>query len=118
MSKTLNQVTLEGFVGNNPEYKLTRQNAEVGCFVIGTEDELFGDIKKQWHNIVILNKSAINFIKNNIKKGIRVRIIGTLFTHKQDSYPYKYITEIIVLSEDSICIIADNIDRVAMLYSE
>lgn len=98
MNQVVNQVSLIGYVGNDPEYRVNNLGKTVAIFVIGTNDKLFGEVKTQWHNIVVLDQSLVSKVKNDIKKGSHVELVGTLYYHKSDKGKYfeKNKTEIVV----------------------
>jgi single-strand DNA-binding protein len=102
MSRSLNQVQLIGFVGQDPELKYTSSGIAVATFSMATNEawkDQDGNAKEktEWHNIVAWRKLA-EVIGEYIKKGSKVYIQGKL-THR--SYDDKndikrYTTEVVM----------------------
>lgn len=109
MSRTLNLVCIEGYVGNEPKYRYTQHNEEVATFVVGTEDLIFNEVKRQWHTIVVVGTEFINLVKSAIRKGVKVRVTGVIYKHRQVAPVYKHITEIIVSDTGKLEIIEEDV---------
>ena len=119
MVKTFNQVIIEGYVGNQPEFRVTARGTNVIKFVVATEDSIFNEKKIQWHNIVIASDVVIEAIKGKLKKGSRVRITGTLYVHKVGrGYLLKQNTEIIVDSGGLVEFVEIKSDISTSLYDD
>lgn len=117
MSNTLNKVEIQGYVGNSPEYRTTKQNEEVAKFVVGTEDFLFNDIKKQWHTVIVTDRAALHIVKEEIDKGTRVNIVGSLYTYKDTShFMTRHISEIVITDLGSISVITAENSQLATMY--
>lgn len=117
MSSTINKVEIEGYVGSKPEYRITKYNEEIAKFVVGTEDLLFSDLKKQWHTVVVADYAALKIVKREIDKGTRVHIVGTLYTYKEEKqYISRHISEIVVTPTGSIKIIHTEINPPVTIY--
>lgn len=108
MSKTSNYVCIEGYVGSDPQYRYTPSNEEVATFVVGTEDLIFSNIRKQWHSIVIVGQEHIEIVRSNIHKGVKVRITGVIYMHKQEIPVHKNITEIVVSNMERVEILEED----------
>jgi single-strand DNA-binding protein len=106
---TLNKVTLIGNVGRDPDIRTTQDGKEVASFTLATAD-VWRDKntnekkeKTEWHRIIVFPQNSVNFIKNNVRKGARLYVEGSLQTRKwQDqTNSDKYVTEILLQSYDS-----------------
>jgi single-strand DNA-binding protein len=102
MSRSLNQVSLIGFVGQDPELRYTATGTAVTAFSIAT-NEAWKDAdgnpkeKTEWHNVVAWRKLA-EIIGEYVKKGSKLYVQGKL-THR--SYDDKngikrYTTEVVI----------------------
>ena len=84
----LNKVILIGRLGRDPEIKETKDGRPYGKFSIATskswKDKQTGERteKTEWHDIIVFNQQAINFLKEYVKKGHNVYIEGELQTNK------------------------------------
>lgn len=81
---SLNQATLIGRLGDNPEIKYTAGGAVVANFSIATErymkkGEDYTNVTT-WHKIVAWGKNA-EFTKDYLKKGSLVMVIGFIDNH-------------------------------------
>lgn len=108
MSRTLNHVWIEGYVGSEPKYKCTQGNEEIATFVVGTDDLIFNEVKRQWHTIVVIGPEFMNLVKSAIQKGVKLRVTGAIYMHRQEIPVYKHLTEIIVSNLGKIEIIEED----------
>ena len=101
MAKTqfsLNQVTLIGKVGNEPDSKPVGEST-VLSFSLATDYSYKNkqgeyERKTDWHNIVVWNGS--DFLSQSIRKGITVSITGSIrYEQYEKDGEKKYITKII-----------------------
>ena len=97
----LNQVTLIGRLGKDPEIRFTGSGTAVGKFSLATsENWTDNDGKKQerveWHNIVVWRKLAENCGKY-LEKGRLVTVLGRIQYRSYDDKDgnRRYITEIV-----------------------
>lgn len=120
MTQSENQVTLKGYVGNDPEYRVNNLDQTVAMFVIGTNDMLFGEVKKQWHNIVVVDQSLIAQVKSDVKKGSHVEVVGTLYYHKSHTSKYfeKARIEIVLTENGSITLQPIDTKLQATMYND
>lgn len=117
MSSTINKVEIEGYVGSKPEYRITKHNEEIAKFVVGTEDLLFSDLKKQWHTVVVFDNTSLKIVKREVDKGTKVHIVGTLYTYKEEKqYISRHISEIVVTDLGSIKVIHTDINPPVTMY--
>jgi len=102
MSKgTLNQVTLVGNLGAEPEIRATQTGMQVGSLRIATVHSRKGqsgnwEDETEWHRVTIFGKTA-EFFGNYARKGNRVLVTGRLRTRKWQDKDGKdqYTTEIV-----------------------
>lgn len=102
MSKSVNQVTLLGNLGKEPELKYTPSGTPVAKLAIAT-NERFKDKsgewqeKTEWHNVILWQRLA-EVAGQYLAKGSRVYITGRLQTRSWDDKQTgqkKYATEIV-----------------------
>jgi len=107
MDKTENKVKIKGYVGNTPEYRTNNQGKTIVTFIIGTDDLLSNEVKKQWHSIVVTSESLVSRVRAEIVKGSRIELVGVLYYHKAntDKYYQKTKAEIIVGTTGSISVL-------------
>lgn len=104
---TLNQVTLVGNLGADPEIRTTPTGSQIGSLRVATvssrksqsgnwEDET------EWHRVTIFGKTA-EFFGNYARKGNRVLVTGRIRTRKwQDKNGQDQYTTEIVANEAQI----------------
>lgn len=98
-----NYVELIGFLGNNPEIRVTPKGTEVAKINLATsrqfKDKDTGEYhnKTTWHNGIVAYGNKVNAVKL-LKKGSKVFLQGFLeYTEKTDEQGKKqYYTNIIV----------------------
>lgn len=104
MQRGLNQVTLSGNVGQDPEIREFGEGDKAGKIVtisVATSTVWRKDgenqEKTEWHRVVLFG-SAANYAAGYLKKGANVLIVGMLTTRKyQDSEGKdRYTTEVAV----------------------
>ena len=90
----MNNVTLVGNLGNNPELRNSNNGKEFITFSLATNDG-FGDNKKtNWHNCIAFGKPA-ELIHHYTQKGSKLAISGSIEYKKVEE---KHYTSIIVNS--------------------
>ena len=100
MASSVNKVFLLGFVGKEPETKVTPGGLQISKFSLATSEKVKkGDTYEevtQWHNIVTFDKLA-EIASKYVKKGNQVHIEGKISTRmwEDESGQKKYWTEII-----------------------
>jgi single-strand DNA-binding protein len=98
---SVNEVTIMGYLGKDPELKVTQGGNQVATFSVATSESWVKDGKKEekteWHNCVVWGKTAENIAKY-FRKGSGIYIRGKLQTRSwEDQQGQKrYTTEIIV----------------------
>lgn len=103
MSRTINKVTMIGYLGGDPEIKNVN-NKEMAIFSIATDeswkDKSTGEKKQitDWHRVVVFNDNVVQFLKKYIKKGALVYIEGKLKTRKWKGSDgmERYTTEVVI----------------------
>lgn len=101
----MNRVTLVGYVGN--DIKLNEQFIN---FSVATNESWIDKTTKErkentdWHRVVVYNNYLIKCIRDVIKEGSRIAVIGSLKTRKwtDDKNQNHYITEVVVNFGDEI----------------
>lgn len=100
MGSTLNQVTIQGRLGRDPDVRFTGSGQAVANFTLAT-DESYKDkngdkVKKtEWHNIVVWGKSA-EYVQQYVKSGDLILIVGKLQTRSSEKDGVKkYTTEVV-----------------------
>lgn len=122
MAVGLNQVTLIGNVGKDPEIRHTNDNKEMAVFSFATtetwKDRNSGEKKErtEWHRIVVFHEGIVNVIKNYVKKGSKLYLQGNLQTRKwvDNNGNEKYSTEVVLQNQSAVLMLLDtknNSDR-------
>ena len=114
MATGLNQATLIGNVGRDPEIRATSDGKEIANFSLATtenwKDQVTGEKKEktEWHKIVAFNQGIVSIIKRYVKKGSRLYLQGNIHTRKwiDNSGAEKYSTEI-ALQQGATLILLD-----------
>lgn len=102
MSKSLNEVTLVGNVGKDPETKVLTGGNVQATFTLATStggytgrDGKEIPEKTQWHNIVVWGAQA-SVVEKYIKKGSRLLVKGRIeYRDYEKDGQKRYVTEII-----------------------
>lgn len=102
MSKgTLNQVTLVGNLGVDPEIRTTNSGTQIGSLRVATVHSRKGsdgnwEDETEWHRVTIFGNTA-KFFGDYARKGNRVLVTGRLRTRKWQDKEGKdqYTTEIV-----------------------
>ncbi len=100
----INQVTIVGRLGKDPEVKTFSNGGKIANFSVATSEEwkekATGERKSrtEWHNIVIQGDGLVGVVERFLTKGSEVALIGKLQTRKwadKDGND-RYTTEIVV----------------------
>ncbi|MEC3881990.1 single-stranded DNA-binding protein [Parapedobacter sp. 10938] len=104
MKQSINTVTLEGFLGSNPEVKEFAQDRSLARVSVATNEKFQNADgewveKTEWHNLVFWGKWA-SFAELNLQKGMKVHVTGKLTNrqYKTKSDETRHVTEINVSS--------------------
>jgi single-strand DNA-binding protein len=100
----INQATILGRVGKDPETKTFNSGDKIANFSIATsetwKDKQTGERKEktQWHNIVVKSDGLVRVVEQYVKKGDRIFVQGAIETRKwtDQSGADKYVTEIVL----------------------
>jgi single-strand DNA-binding protein len=104
MSGSLNEATLIGNLGKDPEIRHTQDGRAIANFSIATSeswtDKRSGEKreKTEWHRIVVFSEGLAKICEKYLKKGSKVFVRGSIQTRKwQDqSGTDRYTTEIVL----------------------
>lgn len=99
---SLNQATLIGNVGNDPEIRNLPNGGKVANFSLATsesrKDKTTGEKKErtEWHRIVVWSEGLIGVIERYVQKGHKIMVQGQIQTEKyekdgQDHYATKIV---------------------------
>lgn len=102
MAGSINQVTLLGLLGKDPEIRTTQDGRKIANFSMATSESWTakgsGEKKErtEWHRIVVFNEHTAGVVERFLKKGSKVYVQGSLHTRKwQDQQGNdRYSTEI------------------------
>ena len=92
---SLNQLTLLGNIGKDPEIRSTPGGILIASFSLATSDYAGKDsggkakFDTEWHNVKAFGKDA-EYVRDNITKGDNVMVIGRV---KTDSWEDKNTSE-------------------------
>jgi single-strand DNA-binding protein len=94
MSRSLNQVTLIGNLGKDPEIRTTQDGKKIANLSLATG---YKDKPPTWHRIVIFNEALVEIAEKYMKKGQQVCALGRIEGRKFEDKTGRetYITEII-----------------------
>src|SRR5580704_12006926 len=103
MPKGMNRALLLGYVGKQPEIRLTVAGTLIASFSFATADRHKDGQgnwvdRTEWHNLVAFNRTA-EIVRDYVKKGTQLFIEGRIQTRSWDdkeSGQKKYRTEILV----------------------
>lgn len=88
MAGSVNQVTLLGNLGQDPQIRTLTSGQKVASFSIATserwKDRQTGEQKEQteWHRISIFNPNLVDVVERFVQKGTKLYIQGSLRTRK------------------------------------
>lgn len=116
---SLNEATILGNVGKDPEIKSMQNGGKVANFSIATserwKDKQSGEQKErtEWHRIAVFNEHIVSVVERFVKKGSKVLVKGQLQTRKwtDQSGAEKYTTEIVLKGFDAkLVLVGDRSD--------
>jgi len=116
MAGSLNEVTLIGNLGRDPEIRTTRDGKEIANFSLATsevwKDKATGEKKEktEWHNIVIFSEGLTRIAKTYLKKGSKIYLKGQLQTRKwaDNTGQDRYTTEVVLQNFNATLILLDS----------
>lgn len=102
MSRSLNTVTLCGYVGKDPEIRTMQSGGKVAQISLATseqwKDRQTGEQRKhtEWHRVVVFNEALATLVDKYVRRGSRILVIGTLRTRKWEDRggTERYTTEV------------------------
>lgn len=86
--RCVNKVILVGYVGRDPEIRVTQSGVKIASFSVATgeqwKDKATGERKESttWHNIVVFNEGLASVIEKYVKKGTALYVEGAQKTRK------------------------------------
>lgn len=103
--RSVNKVTLMGYVGQDPSIVVTGSGAVIANFSLATSyrrtspdgsSEKYGDEVTEWHRLVAFKRTA-EIIRDYVKKGAPLYVEGQLQTRSWEKDGEKrYTTEIVI----------------------
>lgn len=99
----MNEVTLMGRLGSDPETRQSQSGMAVTKFSLATDRGYGEDKKTDWHKVVCFDKNAVN-AERFLAKGCRVLVKGSIAYNqwKKDDGSTTYFTEIQAFSLEFI----------------
>ncbi len=100
MSKSINNATILGNIGKDPEVKYTPAGTPVARISVATNERFkdkLGNWKErtEWHNVILWARLA-EIAKEHLHKGSKICVVGALSTRSWDKNGDKhYMTEIV-----------------------
>lgn len=88
MAGSVNQVTLLGALGKDPEIRTTQDGRKIANFSMATSESWIakgsGEKKErvEWHRVVVFNEHTAGVAERFLKKGSKVYVQGSLHTRK------------------------------------
>lgn len=118
MAGSVNEVTLLGNLGADPEVRRTQSGSPVVSFSLATSetwrDRTSGEKREKtdWHNIVIWNEGLCKVAEQYLRKGSKVYLKGKLQTRKwQDKDGNdRYSTEVMLQFDAKLVLLSGNED--------
>lgn len=116
MAGSLNQVTLIGNVGKDPDIRTTQAGKKIANLSVATSetwnDRASGERKErtEWHRVVIMNDALAGVVERYVKKGSKLVVQGSLQTRKwtDQSGQERYSTEVVLSGFDSKLVMLDS----------
>jgi single-strand DNA-binding protein len=115
MAGSINEATLLGNLGKDPEVRKTQDGKEIVTLSVATSeswrDKATGERKErvEWHRVVIFNDALAALARDYLRKGSKVYLRGQLQTRKwtdKDGQD-KYTTEIVLQGFDPKLVLID-----------
>lgn len=104
MAGSLNQVSLIGNLGRDPEIRSTQQGKKVANLRLATSeswtDRQSGQRREntEWHSVVVFNENLVNVVERYATKGTKLFVQGKLQTRKWTDQQgvERYSTEVVL----------------------
>ncbi|OWK42029.1 single-stranded DNA-binding protein [Fimbriiglobus ruber] len=115
MAGSINEATLLGNLGKDPDVRKTQEGKEIVTLSVATSeswrDKSTGERKErvEWHRVVIFNDALAGIARDFLRKGSKVYLRGQLQSRKwvDQSGQEKYATEIILQGFNSVLVLLD-----------
>ena len=115
MAGSVNQVSLVGNLGKDPEIRRTQDGRPIANLSVATSetwrDKATGERKEktEWHRVVIFNEGLCKVAEQYLKKGAKIYVEGALQTRKwtDQSGVEKYSTEVVLQGFNSTLTMLD-----------
>jgi single-strand DNA-binding protein len=115
MAGSINEATLLGNLGKDPEVRKTQDGKDIVTLSVATSeswrDKGTGERKErvEWHRVVIFNDALAGVARDYLKKGSKVYLRGQLQTRKwvDQSGAEKYATEIVLQAFNATLVLLD-----------
>jgi single-strand DNA-binding protein len=119
MAGSVNQVTLLGSLGKDPEIRTTQDGRKIANFSMATSESWTakgsGEKKErvEWHRVVVFNEHTAGVAERFLKKGSKVYVQGSLHTRKwtDQQAVERYSTEIEIGGFDGKVVLVGDYDR-------
>lgn len=116
MAGTLNNATLIGYLGQDPEVRSTAGGKKVASFSLATSDswtdKRSGERRQrtEWHRIVVFDEQLVGLSERFLQKGSRVYLEGALQTRKwsDSNGQERFTTEIVLQQFKATILLLDN----------
>ena len=116
MAGTLNNATLIGYLGQDPEVGSTNGGKKVASFSLATSDswtdKRSGERRQrtEWHRIVVFDEQLVGLSERFLQKGSRVYLEGALQTRKwsDSNGQERFTTEVVLQQFKATILLLDN----------
>ena len=116
MAGTLNNATLIGYLGQDPEVRSTNGGKKVASFSLATSvswtDKRSGERRQrtEWHRIVVFDEQLVGLSERFLQKGSRVYLEGALQTRKwsDSNGQERFTTEVVLQQFKAMILLLDN----------
>lgn len=116
MAGTLNNATLIGYLGQDPEVRSTNGGKKVASFSLATSDswtdKRSGERRQrtEWHRIVVFDEQLVGLSERFLQKGSRVYLEGALQTRKwsDSNGQERFTTEVVLQQFKATILLLDN----------
>lgn len=109
MTSSINRVTLIGYLGKDPDIRVTERGMKIANMSLATSDSWndknTGEKREatEWHRIVVMGEKLVTFIESTVHKGARCFVEGKLqtreWTDKEGNK--RHTTQVMINSPDS-----------------
>lgn len=96
MSRSVNDVTLLGNVGNDPEIRATASGSRIAKLSLATSRKWSDKEKTEWHRLTVFGK-LVDVVEQYVKKGDRLYVRGRIeYSTTEADGTTRYWTDIVV----------------------